>query len=114
MEISSKHTVEDLQRLTLTTAPSPPYVLIHRLLIPLETCQSAAKYLVQGLGGEDKAKEIVGGTKWWQVRGLKGVEAEWIGIKRDWKADEERRKEEEGSKQEEPTGECESRLTCAY
>jgi hypothetical protein len=106
MEISSKHTVEDLQRLTLTTAPSPPYVLIHRLLIPLETCHDAAQYLIQGLGGEDMARTMVGGTKWWQVRGLKGVEAEWIGIKKDWRADEARRKEEDRENPPESNGEC--------
>lgn len=28
--------------------------------------------------GPDELKRIVGGERWWQVRGLDGVEAEWV------------------------------------
>lgn len=31
------------------------------------------------------AYKIAGGTKWWQVRAGKGVEAEWIVMKKDYK-----------------------------
>jgi hypothetical protein len=30
-------------------------------------------------------KKVVGGEKWWQVRGLAGIEAEWIAQTSDWK-----------------------------
>lgn len=32
-------------------------------------CDDAATYLIEALGGEDVAKRVVGGVKWWQVRG---------------------------------------------
>jgi hypothetical protein len=28
--------------------------------------------------GSDELRHVVGGDRWWQVRGLDGVEAEWI------------------------------------
>jgi hypothetical protein len=71
--------------------PSPPSVLVVPLLIPLSTCRLAADHLVRAFGGPDEARRVVGGTEWWRVRGLKGVEAEWIVGKRLWA---EREKEE--------------------
>ena len=55
-----------------TQTPSSPYIHLIRVLIPLCICDEAAKVLVQVLGGEGKAREIVGGVKWWQVRGIEG------------------------------------------
>ena len=43
-----------------------------RVLVPMSCCDSAATYLIDALGGEEKTREVVGGTKWWQVRGLQG------------------------------------------
>ena len=43
-----------------------------RLLVPMSCCEEAANYLVKALGGEEVANRVVGGTKWWQVRGVKG------------------------------------------
>ena len=64
-----------------------------RLLIPLESCNIAATYLIQALGGEEHAAKIAGGTRWWQVRGLKGIDANWIAVKKDWEeAKKERRR----------------------
>jgi hypothetical protein len=45
--------------------------------IPLRSCNQAADLLIQWFGPED-LKLIVGGEKWWQVRGLDGIDAEWI------------------------------------
>ena len=42
------------------------------VLIPLSTCDAAAAYLIKALGGEEFTKRVVGGTKWWQVRGMRG------------------------------------------
>jgi hypothetical protein len=47
------------------------------VLIPLQTCNRAADVLIDWFGPEDLAK-VVGGERWWQVRGLDGVEGEWI------------------------------------
>ena len=45
--------------------------------IPIQTCNAAADILINWFGPED-LKYVVGGHKWWQVRGLDGVDAEWI------------------------------------
>lgn len=69
---SYSHTVEELQAFSNTRTPSPPWVRAVRVLIPVSCCDEAAPYLIQALGGEEHAKHIVGGTKWWQVRGIPG------------------------------------------
>lgn len=38
----------------------------------MSCCDEAADIVVQALGGEEMTKRVVGGTKWWQVRGVKG------------------------------------------
>ncbi|KAG8695936.1 hypothetical protein FRC09_008847 [Ceratobasidium sp. 395] len=89
MEESSKHTVEELQQFSNTRIPSPPWVHTVRVLIPLSCCDDAAPLLLQALGGPD----AVGGSKWWQVRGVRGVDAQWVAVKRDWREAERRRKQ---------------------
>ncbi|KAI0790560.1 hypothetical protein C8Q75DRAFT_806462 [Abortiporus biennis] len=84
LEASTKHTVEELQRFSNTRTPSPPWVHVVKLCVPMTCCDDAATYLIQALGGEEMTKRVVGGTKWWQVRGVKGVDAEWIVAKKDW------------------------------
>ncbi|CAE6346975.1 unnamed protein product [Rhizoctonia solani] len=89
MEESTKHTVEELQQFSNAKIPSPPWVHCVRVLIPLECCDAAAPLLLQALGGPD----AVGGSKWWQVRGVRGVDAQWVAVKRDWRNAEKRRKQ---------------------
>lgn len=67
-----RHTVEELQEFSNARTPSPPWIQVIRLLIPMSCCEAAAAYLIEALGGEQKAREVAGGTKWWQVRGLRG------------------------------------------
>ncbi|CAE7140127.1 unnamed protein product [Rhizoctonia solani] len=93
MEESTKHTVEELQQFSNTRIPSPPWVHCVRVLIPLSTCDEAAPLLIQALGGPEAAREVAGGTKWWQVRGVRGVDAQWVAVKRDWQEAERRRKQ---------------------
>lgn len=38
----------------------------------MSCCDEAAIYLIKAFGGEEIMKKTVGGTKWWQVRGIKG------------------------------------------
>lgn len=38
----------------------------------MSCCDEAATYLIEAFGGEEVMKQTVGGTKWWQVRGIKG------------------------------------------
>lgn len=70
------------------------------VLIPFSSCALAAGHLVRAFGGADEARRVVGGTEWWRVRGLKGVEAEWIVGKRMWaeREREQKRRASEGGK----------------
>jgi len=38
----------------------------------MSSCNEAAEYLIKALGGEEAARRVVGGVKWWQVRGIDG------------------------------------------
>ena len=94
-----------------TWTPSTPWTHVVRTLVPLSKCEEAASYLIKALGGEDVAKRIIGGVKWWQVRGVNGsafvikyvilskfsnifysVDAQWITAKKDWKESKRRDK----------------------
>ena len=72
---SCRHTVEELQQFSNTRTPSPPWTHVVRLLVPMSCCDDAATYLIKALGGEEVTKRVVGGTKWWQVRGVRGCVA---------------------------------------
>ncbi|KZT72301.1 alpha/beta-hydrolase [Daedalea quercina L-15889] len=89
---SITHTVEELQEFSNTRTPSPPWTRVVRLLVPMSSCDDAATYLIKALGGEEVTKKVVGGTKWWQVRGVRGVDAEWITMKKDWREAKKRSK----------------------
>ncbi|THH13788.1 hypothetical protein EW146_g6481 [Bondarzewia mesenterica] len=93
LEASTKHTVEELQSFSNTRTPSPPWVHIVRLLVPMSCCDEAARLTIKAFGGEETMKRTVGGTKWWQVRGVSGIEAEWITAKKDWQHAKRRAKE---------------------
>jgi hypothetical protein len=70
--MSHSHTVEEVQDFSNTYTPSPPWVHVVRLLVPMSCCDKAAAYLIAALGGPDVARRTVGGIKWWQVRGING------------------------------------------
>ena len=62
---------------TNTHVPSPYWAAAPPVQIPLSSCNSAADILIDWFGPGDM-KHVVGGERWWQVRGLDGVDAEWI------------------------------------
>ncbi|CCA70533.1 related to acetyl-hydrolase [Serendipita indica DSM 11827] len=95
LEASSKHTVEELQEFSNIRTPSPYWVHSPRVLVPLVCCELASKHIITALGGEESAKKILGGIKWWQVRGIKGVDCQWIALAKDWQEAKRRRKEQE-------------------
>nr|XP_019007535.1 uncharacterized protein I206_07797 [Kwoniella pini CBS 10737]OCF46316.1 hypothetical protein I206_07797 [Kwoniella pini CBS 10737] len=112
LEIATKHPVAALQRFGQVRTPSPPWVGVHRVTIPRTSLNDAAKYMIDGFGGEEMAYKIAGGTKWWQVRAGLGVEGEWIVMKKDWKgvvAEEKREKERRENEGEEEGDEGEFR-----
>lgn len=69
-----RHTVEELQEFSNTRTPSPPWVRVVRIHVPMSSCDDAAEYLIKALGGEEVTRRVVGGTRWWQVRGVKGYD----------------------------------------
>ncbi|EMD40895.1 hypothetical protein CERSUDRAFT_91649 [Gelatoporia subvermispora B] len=77
IELGTRNTVESLQGFTNTHVPAPYWASVVPVQIPLSTCNKAADHLIEWFGPED-LKAVVGGEKWWQVRGLDGVDAEWI------------------------------------
>ncbi|KAH8985532.1 lipase/ esterase [Lactarius akahatsu] len=97
MEIATRHTVEDLQAFANVRTPSPPSVHVVRIVIPMSCCDQAANYLIEAFGGVDEMKKVVGGVKWWQVRGIRGLDAEWVSTKKDWKSAQRRAKERRSS-----------------
>lgn len=46
-------------------------------MVPLKSCNKAADLLIDWFGPEE-LQQVVGGEKWWQVRGLDGIESEWV------------------------------------
>ncbi|KAH9020637.1 alpha/beta-hydrolase [Lactarius pseudohatsudake] len=97
MEIATRHTVEDLQAFANVRTPSPPSVHVVRIVIPMSCCDEGADHLIKAFGGKEKMKKVVGGTKWWQVRGIRGLDAEWVSTKKDWKSAQRRAKERRSS-----------------
>ncbi|KAL5512614.1 hypothetical protein ACEPAG_3267 [Sanghuangporus baumii] len=83
LDVSTHHTIEELQQFSNTRIPSSPWMYVMRVRVPLSCCDDAAEYLIDALGGPEKTRQIVGGTKWWQVRGVRGVDAQWIVARKD-------------------------------
>ncbi|KAI9460342.1 hypothetical protein F5148DRAFT_1216989 [Russula earlei] len=94
LDSATRHTVEELQSFCNVRTPSPPWVLVVRLTIPMSSCDEAAVYLIKAFRGEQVMKSVVGGTKWWQVRGIRGLRAEWISAKKDWRNAKRRAKKQ--------------------
>ena len=63
---------------TNTHILSPPWAAVSPVLIPFEPCNGAADLLVDWFSDPNELHGIVGGERWWQVRGLDGVEGEWV------------------------------------
>jgi hypothetical protein len=47
------------------------------VIIPLSCCNRSADTLIEWFGPEE-INVVVGGERWWQVRGLDGIDGEWI------------------------------------
>ncbi|GAC76754.1 arylacetamide deacetylase [Moesziomyces antarcticus T-34] len=84
IEIGTSDTVEAIQDFTDAPAPPIPWATTLPVMIPMESCDKAAKLIIDHLGPEDLQK-LVGGEKWWQLRAMPGVQGEWIAMSNDWK-----------------------------
>ncbi|KAI0368056.1 alpha/beta-hydrolase [Pilatotrama ljubarskyi] len=77
IEMGTKNTVESLQAFTNTHVPAPFWCAVVPVKIPLSSCNKAADALIEWFGPDD-LKHVVGGERWWQVRGLEWLDGEWI------------------------------------
>ncbi|KZT13024.1 alpha/beta-hydrolase [Laetiporus sulphureus 93-53] len=77
IELGTHNTVESLQAFTNTHVPSPPWAAVSPVQVPLASCNKAADVLIEWFGPDD-LKHVVGGERWWQVRGSDGIDSEWI------------------------------------
>ncbi|KAH0587778.1 hypothetical protein H2248_006536 [Termitomyces sp. 'cryptogamus'] len=77
IQLGTENTVESLQAFTNTHVPAPPWAAVSPVLIPLSSCNRAADILIEWFGPHD-LKHVVGGERWWQVRGLDGLDGEWM------------------------------------
>lgn len=82
LETVSTHGVEELQAFTAMHIPSPGWVRRRVENIPDQHILQAAEILTAQLGPE--GIELVGGQKWWQVRG-RYLGGEWIEMQKDYK-----------------------------
>lgn len=62
---------------TNTHVPAPPWAAVAPVQIPLSSCNKAADVLVDWFGPDD-LKCVVGGERWWQIRGMDGIDCEWV------------------------------------
>lgn len=95
--LATENTLEELQAFTNTHVPNPLGCAVYALRIPMQSCDAAARLLIEVLGDE---LEMVGGSRWWQVRGLDGIDAEWLATKDDLKAQSKRRAKKESGELE--------------
>ncbi|KAJ7178959.1 Alpha/Beta hydrolase protein [Mycena filopes] len=77
IELGTKNKVESLQAFTNTHVPAPYWAAVAPVCIPFQSCNASADILIDWFGPEE-LKAVVGGERWWQVRGLDGVDGEWI------------------------------------
>ncbi|KAI0650222.1 alpha/beta-hydrolase [Trametes meyenii] len=77
IELGTKNTVESLQAFTNTHVPAPFWCAVVPVKIPLSSCNKAADSLIEWFG-PDELSRVVGGERWWQIRGLEWIDAEWI------------------------------------
>ncbi|KAJ6515694.1 Alpha/Beta hydrolase protein [Mycena sanguinolenta] len=86
IELGTRNRVESLQKFCNTHVVSPYWAAVASVCIPLHSCNEAADILIDWFG-PDELKAVVGGERWWQVRGLDGIDGEWI-TQKDYLEDE--------------------------
>ncbi|KAF9057965.1 hypothetical protein BJ165DRAFT_1424900 [Panaeolus papilionaceus] len=86
IDLGTQNTIESLQAFTNTHVPAPYWSAVSPVVIPLSTCNTAADILIDWFGPEE-LKQVVGGERWWQVRGLDGIDAEWVCEEEDIKSE---------------------------
>ncbi|CAL1701139.1 unnamed protein product [Somion occarium] len=77
IQLGTRNKVESLQHFTNTHVPAPYWAAVPPVRIPMSSCNKAADLIIKWFDPED-LKQIVGGERWWQIRGLDGIDAEWV------------------------------------
>ncbi|GAA5887222.1 hypothetical protein JCM6882_002454 [Rhodosporidiobolus microsporus] len=79
---AAKHGVGELQKFTAAHVPAPTWVSKLVVTIPNENIDEAANLLRKALAVDPQTVELVGGEKWWSLRG-RDLTGEWIEMKKD-------------------------------
>ncbi|GAA5843178.1 hypothetical protein JCM11251_001674 [Rhodosporidiobolus azoricus] len=79
---AAKHGVGELQKFTASHVPAPTWVAKLVVAIPNENIDEAANLLRKALAVDPRTIELVGGEKWWTLRG-RDLTGEWIEMKKD-------------------------------
>ncbi|GAA5912516.1 uncharacterized protein JCM6883_005928 [Sporobolomyces salmoneus] len=82
LEYASTHGVSDLQAFTAAHVPTPSWVYKMVVTIPDYNIDRAAELLRTALEMDPRTTELVGGRKWWTMRG-RDLTGEWIEMKKD-------------------------------
>ncbi|KAK8849496.1 hypothetical protein IAR55_004830 [Kwoniella newhampshirensis] len=89
LEFASHHGVEEVQAFTANWVPTPHWVRKEVVAIPDSSIREAEDILTKHLskygpqGEQGGGLKLVGGDKWWKVRG-KPLEGEWIEMQKDY------------------------------
>ncbi|BGP14241.1 hypothetical protein JCM10213v2_002184 [Rhodosporidiobolus nylandii] len=79
---ASKYGVGELQKFTASHVPAPSWVSRLIVTIPNSNIDHAAELLRKALAVDPRTVELVGGERWWTLRG-RDLTGEWIEMKKD-------------------------------
>ncbi|GAA5859340.1 hypothetical protein JCM8547_001992 [Rhodosporidiobolus lusitaniae] len=79
---AAKHGVAELQKFTASRVPAPTWVSRQVVTVPNENVDKAAELLREALAVDPRTVELVGGERWWTLRG-RNLTGEWIEMKKD-------------------------------
>ncbi|GAA5957049.1 hypothetical protein JCM3765_005389 [Sporobolomyces pararoseus] len=82
LEYASLHGVSDLQAFTAAHVPTPTWVYKSVVTVPDYNIDRAAELLREALEMDPRSIGLVGGTKWWTMRG-RALTGEWLEMKKD-------------------------------
>ncbi|WVQ96171.1 hypothetical protein IAU59_003274 [Kwoniella sp. CBS 9459] len=89
LEFASHHGVEEVQAFTAMWVPNPHWVRRELVTIPDTSIRNAEEILAKHLstygpdGENGGGLKLIGGEKWWRVRG-RTLEGEWIEMQKDY------------------------------
>ncbi|KAM0754689.1 alpha/beta-hydrolase [Meredithblackwellia eburnea MCA 4105] len=82
LAFASTHTLGELQHFTANHVPTPTWVSKKVVTVPDENIDQAARHLRIQLEQDPGGLDLVGGRKWWTIRG-RPLTGEWIEMRKD-------------------------------